>query len=289
MENDQTRRMATDKLAEAGLDFETLVQNLMDHAIYVLDAEGRVISWNEGAQRLIGYTADEIIGKHISVFFTKEDIAIDQPQRGLRMALSDGRFEEEGWRLRKDGTHFWANVVVNAIRDKQNNLLGFAKILRDITERRRTEETLARHAREILEISTPVVQVWEGIVLVPLIGTLDSQRTQQVMEKLLTYIADTNSPVALIDITGVPTVDTQTARHLVETVSAVRLLGAEVFLTGVRPAIAQTLVHLGIELSGVLTRSSLASGLKQALELLAQQQAAQNGVAKQTILSYAGA
>ncbi len=109
------------------------------------------------------------------------------------------------------------------------------------------------------------------------------------MEKLLTHIADTNSPVALIDITGVPTIDTQTARHLVETVSAVRLLGAEVFLTGVRPAIAQTLVHLGIELSGIATRASLASGLKQAREVIACHQARQNGHVKQTFFNQVGA
>lgn len=276
----------TDKLAEVGLDFRTLVQNLKDYAICVLDPDGYTISWNEGAQRLKGYTAEEILGKHISIFFTPEEINDNKPQRLLEIAAATGRVEDEGWRVRKDGSRLWANVVFNAIRNNNNELLGFVKIVRDMTERRRAEEALARQAREILEISTPVVQVWDGVVLVPLIGTLDSQRTQQVMEKLLTHIADTNSPVALIDITGVPTIDTQTARHLVETVSAVRLLGADVFLTGVRPAIAQTLVHLGIELSGVATRSSLASGLKQAMEVIAGHKTHQNGHAKQASLNY---
>jgi rsbT co-antagonist protein RsbR len=105
-------------------------------------------------------------------------------------------------------------------------------------------------------------------MLAPLIGSLDSQRTQQLMEKLLESIVDTRSSVALIDITGVPSIDTQTARHLVEAVSAVRLLGADVILTGIRPAIAQTLVHLGVDLSGVATRSSLSSGLRVALEIV---------------------
>ena len=124
----------------------------------------------------------------------------------------------------------------------------------------------SRRAQEIMDISTPVVQVWDGIILAPLIGSLDSQRTQQLMEKLLQGIVDTRSTVALVDITGVPTIDTQTARHLVESISAVRLIGAEVILTGVRPAIAQTLVHLGVDLGGVTTRSSLSAGLKTALE-----------------------
>ena len=116
--------------------------------------------------------------------------------------------------------------------------------------------------------TVPVVQVWEGIVLVPLIGMLDSQRTQQLMERLLHRVTETGSPIALLDITGVPAIDTQTAQHLIETISAVRLLGAEVILTGVRPVIAQTLVHLGIDLSNVITRASLSAGLRMALEIL---------------------
>ena len=114
----------------------------------------------------------------------------------------------------------------------------------------------------------PVVQVWEGIVLVPLIGTLDSQRTQQLMERLLHRVTETGSSVALLDITGVPAIDTQIAQHLLETISAVRLLGADVILTGVRPSIAQTLVQLGIDLSNVTTRSSLVAGLRTALNIL---------------------
>jgi anti-anti-sigma factor len=233
-----------------------------------------------------GFTAEEVIGNQTDMFYSKEDVAKGKPRRKLEEAAKTGRFEEEAWRYRKDGSRFWANVVVNAIRDNDDTLIGFAQVIRDMTERRRHEEALARQAREILEISTPVVQVWDGILLVPLIGTLDSQRTQQVMEKLLTAIADSNSPVALIDITGVPTIDTQTARHLVETVTAVRLLGAEVLLTGVRPAIAQTLVHLGIELSGVNTRSSLASGLKQALEMLAHERGSQNGAMPRALVTH---
>ncbi len=130
------------------------------------------------------------------------------------------------------------------------------------------EEVIARQAQEILEISTPVMQVWEGVVAAPLIGTLDTQRTQQLMEQLLHRIVETRSSVALVDITGVPAIDTKTAQHLIETITAARLLGADVVLTGVRPAIAQTLVHLGIDLAGVITRSSLAAGLRYALDAL---------------------
>jgi rsbT co-antagonist protein RsbR len=130
------------------------------------------------------------------------------------------------------------------------------------------EETITQQAEELLEISTPVVQVWDGVVAAPLIGMLDSERTQRFMERLLDRIVQTNSSVALVDITGVPAIDTQTAQHLIDTINAVKLLGSQVILTGVRPSIAQTLVHLGITLTGVRTRSSFAGGLRVAMEIL---------------------
>lgn len=133
---------------------------------------------------------------------------------------------------------------------------------------KRAEVKIAMQAKEIMEVSTPIMQIWEGVVVAPLIGTLDSQRTQQFMEQLLERIVETNSPVALIDITGVPVIDTQTAQHLIETISSVKLLGSQSILTGVRPAIAQTLVHLGIDLTDVITRPSLVSGLKEALGII---------------------
>ena len=258
-------------------DYRLLVENVKDYAIVMIDPQGYVVTWNAGAQKIKGYTADEIIGKHFSIFYTKEDVAQGKTEKELSMALKDGRYEDESWRVRKDGSRFWANVVITPLRDDHGVLRGFGKLNRDLTERRKAEElkaqnaateALSRRAQEILEIATPVVQVWEGVILAPLIGSLDSQRTQQLMEKLLESIVDTRSSVALIDITGVPSIDTQTARHLVEAVSAVRLLGADVILTGIRPAIAQTLVHLGVDLSGVTTRSSLSAGLRVALEIV---------------------
>ena len=132
----------------------------------------------------------------------------------------------------------------------------------------RAQEALSRQAQEILDLSTPVLQVRPGIVAAPLIGSLDSRRTQQFMERLLTEVVETRSEVAIVDITGVPAVDTQTAQHLTEATQAVRLLGARLVLTGIRPAIAQTLVHLGVDLSEVVTRASLSEGVKVALGLV---------------------
>jgi rsbT co-antagonist protein RsbR len=128
------------------------------------------------------------------------------------------------------------------------------------------EELISRQQRDLLELSTPVVTLWEGILALPMIGTLDSARTQIVMESLLQKIVETGSQIAINDITGVPTVDTQVAQHLLKTVTALRLMGAECIISGIRPQIAQTIVHLGVDLQGVITKSNLADALAVALK-----------------------
>jgi rsbT co-antagonist protein RsbR len=128
------------------------------------------------------------------------------------------------------------------------------------------EEVITRQQEEMLELSTPVVQLWDGILALPMIGTLDSRRTQVVMETLLERIVATGSEVAIIDITGVPMVDTLVAQHLLKTVTAARLMGADCIISGIRPQIAQTIVHLGVELGTVTTKASLAAAFAVALE-----------------------
>jgi rsbT co-antagonist protein RsbR len=130
------------------------------------------------------------------------------------------------------------------------------------------EGVIMRQQRDLLELSTPVVALWDGILALPLIGTLDSERTQVVMESLLERIVETGASIAIIDITGVPTVDTLVAQHLLKTVGAARLMGAECIISGIRPQIAQTIVHLGVDLGDVVTKATLASALVVALERL---------------------
>ena len=130
------------------------------------------------------------------------------------------------------------------------------------------EDVIMRQTSEISEISTPVIQVWDGILALPIIGTLDSSRTQVVMENLLMKIVATESTIAILDISGVPAVDSLVAQHLIKTVSATRLMGAECIISGIRPEIAQTIVHLGIDLSGIITKASLAHALRFAFSLL---------------------
>lgn len=151
---------------------------------------------------------------------------------------------------------------------KINKLMDNLSIVTFETFIKGREEVILRQTDEIAEISTPVIRVWDGILALPIIGTLDSQRTQIVMENLLQEIVETGSSIAILDISGVPAVDSLVAQHLIKTVSATRLMGAECIISGIRPEIAQTVVHLGIDLSSIITKASLASALAYAFKSL---------------------
>jgi len=137
------RKTAESRLQESEMRFRLVIDSVTDYAIIMLDPRGYIASWNAGAERIKGYRAEEIIGQHFTRFYPAEDVARGKPQHGLETASAEGRFEDEGWRLRKDGTRFWANVVITALRDESGALRGFGKVTRDLTERRRSEERLA--------------------------------------------------------------------------------------------------------------------------------------------------
>jgi PAS domain S-box-containing protein len=145
------RRSAQEALRESERQFRLLVQAVIDYAIYMLDPNGVIVSWNAGAAKIKGYSADEIIGSHFSKFYDEEDRAAGKPARALYTSTQEGRFEGEGWRLRKDGTKFWASVVIDPIRDETGQLVGFAKITRDITERREAQLTLQRAQEQLAQ------------------------------------------------------------------------------------------------------------------------------------------
>ena len=127
--------------------YQLLIESVRDYAMFVLDATGHIVTWNIGAERLKGYKASEIIGSHFSRFYPPEDIESRKPWRELEIAKREGRVEDEGWRVRKDGTRFWANVIITALRDESGTLVGFAKVTRDLTERRRAELKAIEDAR----------------------------------------------------------------------------------------------------------------------------------------------
>ena len=150
------RKEALDALRRSEQTFQLLVESIQDYAVFMLDPDGRVATWNAGAERIKGYAAHEIIGQHFSAFYPREDVAQGKPRWELEMAEREGRHEDEGWRVRKDGTRFWANVAISAMRDGHGALIGFAKVTRDLTERRRVEQALGQSNQELERFSCSV-------------------------------------------------------------------------------------------------------------------------------------
>jgi len=300
------RRQAEEAFREANAYLENLI-NHANAPIIVWDPDYKIIRFNRAFERLTGYMADEVIGKSLEILFPDDQreesmVLIRRTSSGERwevveiaIAHVNGTVRTVLWNsatlFSEDGLTVVATIAqgqdITARKQAEEALLKSYEGLElrvkertadleivnqalraEIEERKRAEEIISLQAKEILEVSTPVIQIWDGIVSVPLIGTLDSLRTQQLMEQLLQKIVETSSLVALIDVTGVPTIDSRTAQYLIETVNAVHLLGAEVVLTGIRPEIARTLVQLGTDLSNVNTRSSFSAGLLFALTLL---------------------
>jgi rsbT co-antagonist protein RsbR len=259
--------------------YEIMLDSLFDEVIQ-LDENGHVLTWNRGAERLKGWTAEEAIGQHVTTFYTDEDVRSGLADRELRVTREAGRYETEGWRKRKDGSRFWASIVLTAMRDADGELLGYVKVSRDQTERRAADELIRRQRDEIMELSTPVIQVWDRVLALPIIGTLDSNRASRLTEGLLAKIAVLEAEFVILDISGVPTIDTQVAQHLLKTVHAARLMGATSILSGVRPETAQAMVHLGIELGTLRSRNTLRDALQLALQMIS---ASGNGVARDAL------
>ncbi len=379
---------------------EAMLDAITDYEIIQLDVDGTIASWSPGAQALKGYTAQEAIGQPVSVFYTEEDQKAGLIQRELEMASQTGRFETEGWRVRKGGERFWASVILTPIRAPGGELAGYVKVtrdisdrrtvdsmfhgllesapdamvlvdadgrialanrqterlfgfgrddligaevetlmpprlrprhpghragffaaprarpmgvdldlfgqrrdgtefpveislspvqtdrgllvaaaIRDITERRVTEQRLERQRDEILELSTPVIQVWDKVLALPIIGTLDSGRAARLTENLLGKIAENQAEVVILELSGVPTVDTAVAQHLLRTVQAAALMGAVSIMSGMRPETAQAMVHLGIDMGQLRSRSTLRDALQLALQLVRERAAVTSAAA----------
>jgi PAS domain S-box-containing protein len=183
-EQDEERGLVGE-LRESEQRFRLLVESVRDYAIFMLDPDGRIASWNAGAEHLKGYTADEIIGQHFSVFYTDEDLERDHPVEELAVATERGRYREEGWRVRKDGSRFWADVTITALREADGRLAGFAKVTRDLTERRRSEDELRDQAERLLAIFEGA---GVGIAVVGADGEL--LRVNPALNQMLGYSGD---------------------------------------------------------------------------------------------------
>ncbi|MBY3182832.1 PAS domain S-box protein [Rhizobium sp. 25PS6] len=196
---DLTERRAAEKaIRQSEEQFRRLVQGVSDYAIYMLDPEGNVSSWNFGAERIKGYRPQEIIGRHFSTFYTPEDREAGLPETALGIARAEGRFEREGWRVRKDGTRFWASIVIDAIRDEEGDVIGFAKITRDITEKMETQRALEQAREELFQSQKmeAIGQLTGGIahdfnnLLMAVLGSLEILKKRMPQDLSLTSLVD---------------------------------------------------------------------------------------------------
>ncbi len=249
--------------------FKLIVEHASDGIGYT-DGNGTIIFANRAHRHLFGYD-DEIIGMSITDTIAPESREI--LQRGMQEVITHGSWRGESLNLRKDGSIFPVDLSVFAVHDNNGTLKAMVGIVRDISERKQAEQERAALLQQVIdaqraairELSTPLIPISDTTVIMPLIGTIDSARTIQIMETLLEGVARNRATIAILDITGVQIVDTQVASALIRAAQAVKLLGAQVIITGIRPDVAQTLVHLGIDLSGILTRGTLQSAIEYAL------------------------
>lgn len=250
--------------------FKAVVDNAPD-AVGLAGLDGVVFYANTAYQTISGYGSD-LIGMSFNTLYPAE-LHATVASAGQKV-LERGNWQGMLTWQHKDGHMIPIQVTLFLIYDEQGAPKGFTSIIRDVTEQQQAEnerlilqeQVIAAQQAALRELSTPLIPIAENVVAMPLIGSLDSARAQQVIETLLSGVASAHATTAIVDITGVPVVDTQVANALLRAAQAVRLLGAHVILTGIRPEVAQTLVGLGLDLSGIVTRSTLQSGIAFALE-----------------------
>jgi rsbT co-antagonist protein RsbR len=265
------RVQAEQALRESEARYRTLIERLLD-GVFVIE-DGRFTLVNGALAQMVGHSVEEMIGQPFAQFVAPEDRQSVADNYRQRLAGNSAPEEYEARLLRKDGhTRVETLIGVRVFEaGTRHTTLGTVK---DISERKHAEREREQHHATLLaaqeaalrELSTPLIPISHEVVIMPLIGAMDSRRAQQVLETLLEGIAGSRASIAILDITGVALVDTQVANALVRAAQAVKLLGAQVVLTGIRPEVAQTLVGLGVDLREIVTRGTLQSGIAYALE-----------------------
>lgn len=256
-------KQAKEALVKEQYLLQALMENTTD-TIYFKDLESRFIRVSRSQVDQLGLSdPKDAIGKSDFDFFEHAQEAYEDEQKII--ATGEPLIDKEEAVVWPDGRKSWVSTTKMPLKDKEDKIIGTFGITRDITDRKLAEEKL----KQLLEeLSTPVLNTWEGIIVMPLIGTLTSDRAQEAMEMLLNSINDYQAKFAIIDITGVPVIDTLVADYLLKTAKAVKILGSETIITGISPEIATILVRIGVEVEQFITRSTLREGLQYAIKIV---------------------
>lgn len=262
-----TKKAGSTRGKEDDVVFRAIFDNILD-GIISINENGIIGNINPASEKIFGYSASEVIGKNINMLMPEpyksshDDYLKNYQTTGQAKIIGIGR-EVHG--LRKDGSTFPMDLAVSATTIGDERI--FVGIVRDITEKKAAEEKIAEQTRLLIDLSTPVLKVWDDVVLLPLIGSIDGDRATQIIENLLEAIVRNNAKVAVMDVTGVSIIDTYVAQHLMKTIAAAEMLGARVLITGISPEVAQTLVKLGIDFSSVHACGPLRAGIAEAMRL----------------------
>ena len=230
--------------------------------------DGVVITANDIFLNVLGYSLEEVKGQHHRMF-CEESYANSPEYKVFWEKLNRGEFDSgEYKRIGKNGKEVYIQATYNPIFDLSGKPMKVLKIATDVTKQKRLEAERARQAALIMEISTPVIKLWDRVIVLPVVGVIDSLRAQKMMQTMLKKITETLAKVIILDIAGVATVDTAVANHLIKIAKATKLMGCRCIVSGISPAVAETLVQLGIELGDVTTNSNLQDSLADAFAIL---------------------
>jgi len=246
----------------------TTINNLVDGFV-TINSKGIIQTTNFAVEKLFGFSTDEMIGQNVKMLMTESDHS--QHDQYLENYLNTGKAKiigigREVVGQRKNGSTFPLELSINVVDTSDGKL--FAGILRDITLKKTEEQRKSHQMALIMEMSTPVMKLWDQILLLPIVGMVDSKRVQMIMETVLQKILDHQAKIIIMDVQGVPAVDSAVANHLIKVTKATKLMGCTCMISGISPEVSQSLVNLGIELTDVLTQSTLKEGLSAAFDLL---------------------
>ena len=255
-------KFATDVTATKlqNAEFEGKIQAIdRAQAVIEFDLDGTVITANENFLAIFGYGLDEVVGKHHRIF-CEPGYSESPAYAEFWQKLSRGEYESDEFkRLAKDGTELWLQASYNPIFDADGRPLKVVKFASDITDE------VQKRSLAMMEMSTPVTKIWEGVLFAPIVGIVDSKRAVDIMNRALSSIADTRARTLMLDIGGVAVVDTAVANHLIKIAKAAVLMGCKTIISGISPAIAQTIAELGIDLGSIQTTSTIESALRESI------------------------